>query len=493
VNANRSEASGAHRGRSVRGRVSRARTGVVMRSFQPHVLAIEETPAAPFSSILLWSMVALLLFLLTWAWIGHIPIMTSAPGKFVSDARIKVVQSLNVGTVSGILVRPGDRVLRGQVLVALSPRVDREKYVSAERSLSLDHLQIRRALYELGETTPPGKVPGTTVAMESMESHLAEAQAAAERSKIADDHARVEEAEANVAAGEASLNEDQQRLRQDRDLARAAEKVVDEGAISGQDYIKLEIAVTDDQGDVASETNKVAELQAAVRSAQNSLASDIYTFAVDRYKDLEAADTRKYGLSSDYAQAGHSLKMDSLRSPIAGFVQSVAVASLGTVVESGQTIATIEPLRAPLMVEADVPSRDIGFVKVGQTTRIKVTAYPFEQYGSISGTVIWISPSAEPTSNLAALPIGESHEAETPAATPAPSSAGSESAASPPPTLYYRIKVQPARAWLNVEGARREMRPGMTATVDVTTGHRRVLDFFLDPLIKYAKSGMVVR
>lgn len=66
-------------------------------------------------------------------------------------------------------------------------------------------------------------------------------------------------------------------------------------------------------------------------------------------------------------------------------------------------------------------------------------------------------------------------------------------ASSAPPTLYYRVKIRPERTWLDADGLRRTMRAGMTASIDIATGRRRVLAFFIDPIIKYVNNGMVVR
>jgi hemolysin D len=169
------------------------------------------------------------------------------------------------------------------------------------------------------------------------------------------------------------------------------------------------------------------------------------------------------------------------------------IASIGSTVQAGQTTATIEPSDAPLIVEADLPAQDAGFLKIGQSTRIKVTAYPFEQYGSIPGKVVWISPTAESISTLVSLPAGDSHQPLTPP-TQNPSMSGTEQTqASGPPVLYYRVKIVPARNWLNVQGQHQAMRAGMTASIDIETGQRRVLDFFLDPIIKYVQNGITVR
>jgi hemolysin D len=474
------------RRRRVSGRIA------ALRDFQPHALAIEETPPSPFSGILLWSLAALLLVALVWAYASEIPIMTMAPGKFEPDARTKVVQSLNTGTVSGILVKAGDSVSAGQVLLTLNPGVDLAKLAASHRDLGLNQVQQQRLSRELGLRRPQYPSPAATRAMASLESGLAASQLAAERSKLDVDRAQIREAQANLAAGRATLDEYGTRAAQDTLLARKAFPLVAEGALSGEHYTQLEDQAIQDEGQLRSQQEQVGQLSAALLAAKTQLQSDARTFESDRFQDLESSLAKSYDLRSQYVQAARDAALDRLRAPVAGTVQTVDVASLGTVIQPGQTVATIVPRDAPLVVEVDLPAQDVGFIGVGQTTQIKVTAYPFEQYGSIPGKVLWISPTANSDSNLTSPPAGENRQPVTTPSQAAQPNADQAKTVSPP-TLYYRIKVQPKRTWLEFDGQRHVMRPGMTVSVDIKTGRRRVLDFFIDPVVKYIHTGLTVR
>lgn len=473
-------------------RTRRSRTVIPLRDFQPHALAIEESPPSPFTGILLWSLAALLLVAIGWSYVSEIPIMTSAPGRFVPDAHTKVVQSLNTGTVSAILVKPGDAVSKGQTLLTLDPGVDIAKVASAGRDLGLNFVQQQRILGELGLVGHAAAPPVDARAMATLESHLAASQLAAERSKLEVDRAQEREAEADLAAGRATLAEYAARATQDSGLAQSASPLVTEGAISGQEYTQLRDQAIVDEGQLRAQRQQVRQLAAALIAAHKRVQADAREFKSDRYQDLESSVGKGYDLKSRYAEALRDVAMDRLRAPVTGTVQTVDIASLGTVVQPGQTVATIVPRAAPLIVEVDLPAQDAGFIKLGQKTEIKVTAYPFEQYGSIRGKVLWISPTADSNSDLTSPPEGESHQPVTqPSQSPQPGA--DQTKAASPPTLYYRIKVQPEQAWLEVDGKHHRMRPGMTATVDIQTGRRRVLDFFLDPVIKYIHTGFTVR
>ena len=465
---------------------------LVLRDFQPHVLAIEETPPSPFTRLVLWSLVSLLVTAVAWSWLSHMPIMTTAPGKFVTDAHTKVVQSLNSGTVQSILVKPGQTVADGQVLVKLDPHVNQARLNSAASDLGFNRLQQRRILRELGGQPDPAATPDVTAEMLSVEKRLAAAQLGTQRSKLEVDEAQIRQARANLAAGRQTLDEYSEREAQDSGLERAAAPLVAEGALSGQEYVQLKDQVIVDRGQLAAQREQVEQLSAALTAARKQRDEDARAFEAQRYQDLESTAGKSYDLASQYAGAARDADLDHLTAPVRGTVQSVDIGSLGTVVQPGQTVLTIVPTDAPIVVEVDLPSQQMGFVKVGQKTQIKVSAYPFEEYGAIPGKVLSVSPTAESTSELASLPEGESHQPETPPQQGSSSSDADGQKGSSPPTLYYRVRVQPEKMWLDAEGQRRTMRPGMTATVDIETGQRRVLDFFLDPIVKYVSNGLTV-
>lgn len=460
--------------------------------FQPHTLAIQNTPPSPFTRIVLWCLTLLLIILLGWSWFSVIPITTSAPAKFETDARTKVVQSLNTGTVTNILVQDGQRVSKGQSLVELDPVADQANMQSQGKSLTLNQSQRTRLLAEIqGYHQAPG-FKGASPSVKTLESRVMRADMVRLHDQLATDRHKTQAAEASLAAGKATLAEYRQRTQLDQQQVKAAAPLVPEGAMSGDAFDQLKRQAIEDQGELNAQVKQVSQLREAVKTARTQLATDKAQFVDSQYQSLETNQSKNYQLGSKYITAKHQYQMDWLRSPVNGTIQDLNVASLGTVVQSGETLATIVPAKGPMVVEADLPAKQAGFVKVGQTVNIKVTAYPFEQYGSIPGRVTWVSPTAETDSSINQTPTGEERQPDTPAKSGLVSSGG-DSESSPPPTLFYQVHIKPSRNWLAADGVRHALSPGMTATVDVHTGERRVIEFFLDPIVKYLNNGMEVR
>ena len=488
--------------------VAQARHGVLARlfgpardlerEFQPHTLAIQETPPSPFTRMLLWALAILLAAVLVWAWVGTVPISASAPAKFETDARTQVVQSLNSGTVIKILVANGQDVHQGQPLIELDPMADRAALESQSRSRALNGLESHRIRAELSGKQGYAPAAGETPEMSALEAGVMRADLAHLHSQIAFDRHKIHEAQADLAAGQAKLEEYADRTALDRQQVAEAAPLVPLGAMSGKEFDQLKAQEIQDSGELAAQTKQIEQLRQAVEAAREQLAIDRTQFSDNQYQSLETTQGKAYDIESQYVAAERQYGLDSLRSPVDGTVQDLNVASLGTVVQPGQTLATVVPAHAPVIVEADLPAQSAGFVKVGQTVNIKVAAYPFEQYGTIPGRITWVSPTAGTQSSIAQAPAGEDRRSDTPAPTspttgmPGGSSAG-DSGSAPPPTLYYQVHVRPERNWLVADGARHALYPGMTATVDIHTGSRRVIEFFLDPIVKYLDNGLAVR
>ncbi|WP_226856097.1 HlyD family type I secretion periplasmic adaptor subunit [Acidithiobacillus thiooxidans] len=468
-------------------------TSSTLRDFQPHALAIQETPPSPFARWILWIVASLLLIAILWAYFSRLPIMTTAPGKFVPQAHTQVIQSFDTGVVAEVLVHPGDTVKKGQELVRLNPEVNRSALKAETDMLALTSVEQKRLEAELSGTPVALNASAATPAMLDLEHSLEQSSLAHQKAEIADDQAQVREAQNSLAAGEATLAEYVQRARTDMHLAVVAAPLVSKGALSGSHYDQLHDQAVRDQGKMDSQRKQDQQLADALTAARDQLYKAQEKYRKSVLQKMETAVNDRYDLTKKKVQAAEQYQMDWLRAPIAGTVQSLSVASIGSVVQAGQTVATIIPSDTPLLLEADLPSQDIGFVKVGQKTLIKVTAYPFEQYGEIPGTVVWISPNAQPSNSLQALPAGESHQPTPPSSASAATSGTSQTKPTSPPTLYYRVRVHPGRTWLQIDGKRQLMEPGMTATVDIRTGDRTVLDFFLDPIIKYANNGLSIR
>ncbi len=165
-------------------------------------------------------------------------------------------------------------------------------------------------------------------------------------------------------------------------------------------------------------------------------------------------------LEGEFTKASKRHQLEKLCSPVDGTVHGLATYTIGGVVTSAQPTVIIVPEGTPLVVEAVVPNKDIGFIHLDQEAELKFDTFPFQKYGTIDAGLFYISPDAQ--------------EADK---------AG----------LVYKIKLRPKRFSIRVKGKDIPISPGMAVTAEIKTGQRRVIEFFLSPLIKHVDESLTLR
>ena len=169
---------------------------------------------------------------------------------------------------------------------------------------------------------------------------------------------------------------------------------------------------------------------------------------------LAEAETRAHSLSKELVKAETRATQQTLTAPIDGVVQQLAIHTVGGVVTPAQQLMVVAPREGQLEVEAWVENKDIGFVNPGQEAEIKIEAFPFTRYGIVEGKLVTLSTDAVPIEKVG---------------------------------LVYTAKVTMAKSMIQVENKLVNLSPGMNVTVEIKTGHRRLIEYFLDPVMRGVK------
>ncbi|WP_207736359.1 HlyD family efflux transporter periplasmic adaptor subunit [Fusibacter ferrireducens] len=151
--------------------------------------------------------------------------------------------------------------------------------------------------------------------------------------------------------------------------------------------------------------------------------------------------------------------MNTILAPVSGQINGLGGNAVGSVVSASTPIMTLVPRDTPMIIEASIANMDIGFISEGQSVDIKVDTFPFQKYGVIEGVITFVSPDAYQDENQGS---------------------------------FYKIKVKPSKETLNVNGKEMKISSGMTTTVEVKTGKRRIIEFFL-PAVDYIKESFELR
>jgi hemolysin D len=455
------------------------------REFLPPLLEIQETPPSPLKRWVAATLIALVVALVVWATLGKVSIVATAPGKFIPDGRLKEVQPLESSIVRAIDVSEGQRVRKGQLLVELDPTLSAAELQANAQKYGFNRLEQARLISQLADRKPDFAGLDEPRAQVLLEKRIRAAQERDYAAKLAEAKASIEEKSAALAAAQASLEKYQKLTALAAQQESSARPLVPIGAISRIDYLKLEEDLVQDRQDFAAEQETVQQDEAALTEAQGALDQVKRDQAKDLYHELAERVADEPALKGDYDKSRKLYALEWLRSPVDGIVQSVNVTTVGQVVTPAQSLVTIVPDGTPLIVEATVSNNDIGYIKVGQQVQVKVDTFPFEQYGTLPGTLVWISADAEDQSA-----ISRDIDTRTGAIGESPPQTEEHDAHA---GFVYRVHIRTVRAQFIVNGQPRSVEPGMTVQADILTGRRRVIEFFLSPLVKYLNEGVRVR
>ncbi|TWB39214.1 HlyD family type I secretion periplasmic adaptor subunit [Nitrospirillum pindoramense] len=467
------------------------------REFLPAALEIMDTPASPLGRAIGATIIGFFTLAVLWACVGHIDIIATAPGRIVPSGRVKVVQPMDSGIVTAIQVQDGDHVTAGQPLILLNATTtaaDRDRATAELIQARLDVARLTALRTGLDGTAtalthaekvfaaPTGEPAITPILVERTRAAL-RAQAQAQVAKLAalDQQIAQKAAEADeVTVTTAKLTASTALLAQQADIRR---QLVEKEYGSKLTYLDVQQRLVEQQHELSAQTQKAAEVAAARHALEGQRAQAVSDFAHQVLDDLATATQKAAEYSQDLIKADQHLAQQTLTAPLSGTVQQLAVHTVGGVVTPAQGLLVIVPDDVPLVVEASVDNRDIGFVHRGQEVEMKVETFTFTRYGLVHGHVLDVSRDAvtpdrdTPTASNSARAPGEDA-----------TSAADRQRASTTPVYVAHIALD--RTSLMVDGREERLATGMAVTAEIKTGRRRVIDYLLSPLGEYVHDGL---
>jgi hemolysin D len=228
------------------------------------------------------------------------------------------------------------------------------------------------------------------------------------------------------------------------------------------------------------EQGQIAETEAQMLTIKAKMAESITQFVADQTNKYLEAERKADRIAQDLVKAKVKNERTTLRSPISGSVQQLAVTTVGQVVSSGQSVMVVVPQDSAIEIEAMVENQDIGFVEEGQTAIVKIEAFPFTRFGTLNGRVERVSRDAvdQREAQTMADPVGSAKQNGT-------SAGGAQSKTQ---GLVFPATVRLERASIAVDGKSIPLSPGMVVTVEILTGQRRAIDYLLSPLREIAST-----
>jgi adhesin transport system membrane fusion protein len=401
----------------------------------------------------------LVALLLLWAALAQVDEVARGEGKVVPSSQLQVIQSVDGGVVEEIMVREGQVVEAGQLLL----RVDPTRFQSNLGESRASQLALRAKALRLQALTrgkpfaPPADLERDAADVVAHERRLYES--------------RREEIAAQVAISHNQLSQRQQELREMQARREQAERALEllqkelgatrplvrTGAVSEVEVLRLERDLARLRGEREQAGAQIARVQAAISEAQRR----IEEVQLNARNQMSAELSETMGRLSALAEGGRALAdkvaKAEIRSPVRGTVKRLLVNTVGGVVQPGKEVIEIVPLDDALILEAQITPRDIAFLRPGLAATVKFTAYDFSIYGGLEAVV----------DNI-----------------------GADSVLDQKGNAFYVVRLRTRKAAL---GEHLPVIPGMVAQVDILTGKRSILSYLLKPVLRAKANALSER
>ena len=441
----------------------------VFGPYDPDAEFMRETSAVvmqgprPLSHWILWSTLALCAIALIWAALAPVDEIAVGEGKVIPSSQVQVVQNLEGGIVSEILVKAGDAVHKDQVVM----RLDQTRFASSFREGQAKDYALRAKIARLtAEADNTAFVAPADLEKENAKvlaeeralygSRKRDVQASLAVLARQDEQRRHELAEKQARA--AQLQESYALIAKELAMTRP---LAAQGVVSEVEILRLERQASDTKGDLDATRLTIPRLEAASREVRQKMEEITAQFRAEAMKDLNQARADQTALSAANTGLEDRVTRTQVRAPMAGIVKQLKVNTVGGVIQPGMDLMDIVPAEDSLLIEARVRPADVAFLKPGQDATVKLSAYDFTIYGGLPATLEHISPDT-------LVPERPNER----------------------PEAYYLIRVRTKTNKLSGWDKPVSILPGMVAAVDIKTGKRTILNYLLKPIIKTKEAAL---
>lgn len=414
----------------------------------------------PVRARALLRVIALIIFLLiVWAAFAPLDEVARGEGKVIPSSQLQIIQSFDGGVVQEVLVREGQVVEKGDLLLRIDPtrfistfRENRAEYLSLQaRASRLQALTSNTALVFADDliADAPDIVNHERSLYESNRKELDE-QLSIARSQLDQRSEELNEVRARLTQVTRALELSTQELNVTKPLLAS-------GAISEVEILRLEGDVSNARGEREQALSQESRLVLAVQESEGKL-RETELLASNKWRnELSEVLSKIASLSETSTGLADKIKYAEIRSPVRGTVQRVFTNTVGGVVQPGHEVVEMVPLDDQLLIEAKVSPKDIAFLHPGQEAIVKFTAYDFVVYGGLKGKVEHISPDT----------ITDEKE-----------------------RTFYIVRVRTERAGFDPS---LPIMSGMMTQVDILTGKKTVLAYLLKPVLRAQQNAMTER
>ncbi|NCT40914.1 MAG: HlyD family type I secretion periplasmic adaptor subunit [Alphaproteobacteria bacterium] len=406
------------------------------------------------AAILLFiSIIALVTCLFFWSAVAKVEEITRAQGSVVPSQDVQVVQSLEGGVLEALLVREGQQVKKGDILM----RISDVQFASQERGTEARSLSLRAKKARLEAEARgldfklPQEVLDKTPQIAANEKSLYESR----QNELNNTYAILDDRISKASAELAETNAQITRFSNSKSLLgkelEITKEMVRKRAVPKIEEIRLTREISDLTGQINANVQRRRALQAEVDVTKKERASQLDKFQSQALGELNQIETEISGLKENLASIGDRVDRAELRAPVDGTVNRIAIKTIGGVIEPAARLVEIIPLDDELKIIAKVKPNEIAFIRPGQPAKVKITAYDPQKYGALKGELVRI---------------------------------GAGSVTDSQGTAFFEIEVRTVKNHMGDADNPLPITAGMVADVEIITGKRTILEYMMKPILR---------
>ena len=415
-----------------------------------------------FASSIIAMIGALLVVLGGWSALTELEEVTRGQGRVIPVSRTQIIQSSEPGVVQEILVRLGQKVSRGDILIRLddTPTSTRAGEVEAQaRALTA---QIARLEIEAsGRDDPyvcPPSIEASAPSVCDSERVLLGIRRENLENRLNVQKQRVEQRQREISETKSNMTRLSESLKlAERELAIIA-PMASRNMVAQTELLRAQRQLVEVRGQLATSKETLARVESALEEARLQVGEQILQFQREAVGELTTRRAELSVLQETLRGAAERVRRTDIRSPVDGIVNSLPITTIGAFVNAGDRVVEVVPIADTLLVEARVRPSDIAFVTAGQKALVKITAYDFTQYGGLPGIV----------EQVAADSLFDPNQKEA----------------------FYTVLVRTDEAQLTRNGQVYPIIPGMITDVDIITGRKSILTYLLKPINKAREEAL---
>ena len=407
--------------------------------------------------VFLGACVALVAVFLTWTTLGKLDVVSSAVGEVVPASKVKAVQHLEGGIVSDILVHEGEHVKEGQTMIELAPTTSDSQLEEVSGRLQSLRAKQARLISEVKGLPAPEFPSDLNADLVAQNVALFRTRQQRVKGQVDEQNELIAQRDQEIREVEGRIAHNQEAIKLVQDQIKISDRLMELNLTNRMKHLDLLKEQENLKGQINADMTSLPTKRAAQKQAFARLDAIRAGFIEEARLDLDETSRNVDELTQRKRKLDDSFTRTTIRAPVDGIVKTLHVATIGGVIQPGGTVVDLVPADDRLVIDARLPTRDIGYVRAGQRAKVRLASSDASRFGALEGEVENVSPDTLTTDQ--GVP-------------------------------FYKVRIATHENHFENRGLRYDLFPGMQVQADIQTGTRTVLEYLLDPYFRSVETAL---